>query len=63
MGWFDWLFNGRESSEENKWYSFYDTRKTNNDWTNAEERFKYYDALKIAPFVYIKGKNTEQDSF
>jgi len=56
MGLLDWLFSWTKSSEENKWYSFYDTRKTNNDWTNAEERFKHYDALKVVPFAYIKGK-------
>lgn len=50
----DWLFGWKP--EKYKWYSFYDMRKTNNDWTNSQDRFKFKDALKISTFAYIKGK-------
>ena len=54
MEFLDWLFGWKP--EKYKWYSFYDDRKSYKDWTHARERFKSFDALKVAPFAYIKGK-------
>lgn len=54
MGFLTQLFGWKP--EKYKWYSFYDIRKSDRDWTKALERFDSYDALKVAPFAYIKGK-------
>lgn len=54
MGFLDWLFGWKP--EKYQWYSFYDIRKSSKDWTNALKRFEAKDSLKIAPFIYLKGK-------